>query len=54
VRTYRISSWDHEADDWHVEASGVRLMALRQYIRDLLARGYDWDFSIAVQREAAS
>ncbi len=51
MNTYRVSSWDHEADNWHVEASGLALFALRGPIRNLMACGYDWDLSILVERE---
>jgi hypothetical protein len=49
--TYCVCSWDHEEDRWHLEAEGLPLFAIRGPVRELLARGYDWDCSILVERE---
>lgn len=54
VPTYRVSTWDHHADDWSVVAAGVPLMALRGWLRDLEGLGWDRGVSILVYREARS
>jgi hypothetical protein len=48
--SYRVSTWDHEADAWTLEAANLGLWALRGAIRDL--RGFGWDDpTILVERE---
>lgn len=50
VFTYRVSTWDHEANGWTTEARGVRLWGLRDWIDLLRSRGYS-EVSVLVERE---
>jgi len=64
VTTYTISRYepydDHMEDregfresDWLPVASGVRLFALRRYMRNLTRCGYEMDTSILIERDEA-
>jgi hypothetical protein len=39
--TYRVSTWDHEADDWEPRYKGLRKWQLRPAIRALYREGWD-------------
>ena len=38
--TYRVSTWDHEADDWEVEYEGLSLWEVRLALRNLYGCGW--------------
>lgn len=52
--TYRVSTWDHRADGWSVEASGLTLWGgVRAQLRRLKALGWVVGFTLLVEREPA-
>ena len=51
TKTYRVSTWDHESDDWHVENRGVWLWGLRPVIRALRQLWDDCSILVECEQE---